>query len=150
MFQGRARLAVAVALGLGGLALVPASAHATVTGSQNVSVTGVAYTCKATNAVIDQSVGGPQTFLINARTTVPQSVDGGDTIPSTPATLDLVLPELLMSRVRLLPTNGPTGHVENLGGSATSDVVIEGVGRDRKSTRLNSSHCPESRMPSSA
>ena len=38
----------------------------------------------------------------------------------------------------------------SLGAGAEDDVYLTGVGVDRKSTRLNSSHIPLSRMPSSA
>ena len=34
--------------------------------------------------------------------------------------------------------------------TASYPAVVEAVARDRKSTRLNSSHCTPSRMPSSA
>ena len=54
---------------------------------------------------------------------------------------------------------GPVGHLaEAVTASATSPSIVCadterhhcGHGRDRKSTRLNSSHMPVSRMPSSA
>ena len=40
--------------------------------------------------------------------------------------------------------------VQALGGSIETAYGLSGVGEDRKSTRLNSSHIATSRMPSSA
>ena len=42
------------------------------------------------------------------------------------------------------------GQEVHLEGAPLFDAVNDGVRRDRKSTRLNSSHCRISRMPSSA
>ena len=50
-------------------------------------------------------------------------------------------------RVRI--SRGPIGHAGNAGGAQQPQVYAANP-IDRKSTRLNSSHIPLSRMPSSA
>ena len=52
-----------------------------------------------------------------------------------------------------LMINAKKGHIINISSTAGKDVYLRGnvyCARDRKSTRLNSSHVSESRMPSSA
>ena len=58
---------------------------------------------------------------------------------------------------RLLTEGGPQHDAielveaaELLGGSIGAEAGFEGISIDRKSTRLNSSHSQQSRMPSSA
>ena len=60
-------------------------------------------------------------FLVNARTTLPDSVQSGDTIPATAAELDLILPATLVSRIR------DVMEVTKVGGAATSTVLLQGV-----------------------
>jgi hypothetical protein len=104
-----------------GAAFAPAPAHAALGANKSISIENVAYTCKADNGIINTSIGGPQTFFINARSTVPSAIGSGDTIPSTKATLDLVMPDNpLMDRVRGL-------GVQKIAGSATSDVEFDAV-----------------------
>lgn len=128
MRKAFARLFSVGALGFGVLPMLAgAPARADVGPPQNISITGVGYYCKATNAVIDQTIGGPQTFLINARATVPTSVAPGDTIPPEQASLDLTMPELLMNKIRSLPAPTEGSSVKTIGGSATSTVELEAV-----------------------
>jgi hypothetical protein len=117
--------ATALAIAGLGLALSPTAAEAA-GGTQNISITGVGYTCKSTNPVVNQSVGGPKTFLVNARSSVPTSVTGGESVPSTAATLDLIMPSTLVAILHALPTV-PTGGIATVGGSATASVLFEGV-----------------------
>ena len=58
--------------------------------------------------------------------------------------------ELVRLKVDLIVTHGTPGAQAAKGATATIPIVMALVGKDRKSTRLNSSHSDRSRMPSSA
>ena len=66
------------------------------------------------------------------------------------AKLNIVAPgrEKLTEEVISLSTSESNGNIEFLANHAP--IIVATVPTDRKSTRLNSSHIPLSRMPSSA
>lgn len=113
--RGTALMAAAALVGGAMLALAPVAA------AQPASVNQVAYTCESDNEIINTSLGGPQRFLVNARTTLPDAVQSGDTIPATAAELDLILPPALVTRIR------EKMEVTTVGGAATSTVLLQGV-----------------------
>lgn len=86
-----------------------------------VTISGVTYTCTAKNSVIDQSLGGPQQMIVEARTTLPDTVTSGSTVPATTAQLKLTLPVALVNQLY-----GPM-EVRRVKGEANSDVVVSGV-----------------------
>ncbi|QMW65794.1 hypothetical protein H4N58_16715 [Mumia sp. ZJ1417] len=89
--------------------------------AQSVSLNQVGYTCESDNEIINTSLGGPQQFLVNARTSLPDTVVAGDAIAETPAELDLILPAKLVTRIRDIML------VTKVGGGATSTVLLQGV-----------------------
>ena len=58
----------------------------------------------------------------------------------------------MAASIRMIPRipSLPMEDIESMGGKFLSGKVTATSGEDRKSTRLNSSHSGESRMPSSA
>ncbi|KHL16340.1 hypothetical protein CLV56_2541 [Mumia flava] len=110
-------LTAAAGLAVAGLQVsvaAPASAAA-------ASINQVSYTCTAEHFAVDAAMGGPREFLVNARTTLPDTVASGDTIPQTRAELDLVMPAPLVDRVR------DDMEVDRVAGTASSTVFIQGV-----------------------
>jgi hypothetical protein len=135
VLNGLARPISLGALMLGGIgaAFAPNPAHAALGADQSISVTNVEYACKTDNNIVNVSVGGPKTFRVSARASVPSSVDSGDTIPSTSATLDLQMPYTLMDKVRGL-------GVKSIAGSADANVTLEGV--DANGTSVGTMNVP--------
>ena len=72
------------------------------------------------------------------------------TTPAEKEDVDRTL-ETLKSMSKTVTIQGAASEVMNLGLYLSGvDLAAEGELEDRKSTRLNSSHIPRSRMPSSA
>jgi len=90
--------------------------------AQDVTITRVGYTCKATNPTINQSLQGPQQFYVTAKTTLPNKVTAGSTVPATDSELTLFMPPKLVNRMM------KNMKVERVKGSSTSDVILQAVG----------------------
>ncbi|MGH1563652.1 DUF6801 domain-containing protein [Mumia sp. DW29H23] len=114
--RGLGLVATAGLVSGGMLVLAPVAAA-----EQSAEINQVGYTCESDNAIINTSLGGPQQFLVNARTTLPDSVQPGETIAQTAAELDLILPAKLVDRIR------DVMEVTKVGGAATSTVLLQGV-----------------------
>ncbi|UPK73328.1 hypothetical protein MU582_12850 [Nocardioidaceae bacterium SCSIO 66511] len=94
--------ACAVALTGGALAAGPANASNPADGARSatLSAKGLKYKCKATNSVVDQIVGGPQQFKVDAKGTFKGKFKPGSTIKSGKQGLTLILPKKLTKKVR--------------------------------------------------
>ncbi len=110
------RIAAAGALVAAGTVMLSAPAEAV-----PAKIERVGYTCKATNAVINTSLQGPQQFYVTAETDLPASVSPGDTVPATDTTLTLYLPPKLVNRLM-----GPM-KVTDVKGASTTNVDLQAV-----------------------
>ncbi len=111
------RAAVAGGLAIAGLQLIAAAPAS----AQEVTISRVGYTCKATNPTINQSLQGPQQFYVTAKTTLPNKVTAGSTVPATESELTLFMPPKLVNRMM------KNMKVERVKGSSTSDVILQAV-----------------------
>ncbi|MCL3838390.1 DUF6801 domain-containing protein [Aeromicrobium duanguangcaii] len=114
--RGGLRFTIAAGVVAAGLVqLAPAATAA------DAKVERVGYTCKAENAVINTSLQGPQQFYVTAETTLPESVQPGQTVAATKAKLTLFLPPKLVNRLY-----GPM-KVRQVKGGSVSDTILQAV-----------------------
>ncbi|MTB89686.1 hypothetical protein H9L21_14080 [Aeromicrobium senzhongii] len=114
----RRGLRFTIATGVVAAGLVQLAPTAT---AADAKVERVGYTCKATNSVINTSLQGPQQFYVTAETTLPESVQPGETVAATKAKLTLFLPPKLVNRLY-----GPM-KVRQVKGGSTSDTILQAV-----------------------
>ena len=107
-------------LAAGGVLVVAAP----VASAAQASISNVGYTCKADNVLIDQTIGGPQQFKVDASAPLPDTLTSGATIPVTSTNIDLILPPELVKNIR------ERMQVTRVAGTASSKVVIQGVSKE--------------------
>lgn len=101
-----AGIATVCATALAGGALVAGPAEASPAGpppnakTVTLSKKGVKYRCKATNPIVNQAMGGPQTFLVDGKATFKGKFKPGTKIKPRGIKLTLVMPKKLVKKVR--------------------------------------------------